>query len=244
MITYIDFDDPACAGMVTGTARELLDQHNTGYCIVRNKTLSPDDFMQLLNGTVGESFTVSTYGSHRVSYDIVKDMGEYKKESSIVSASNVSFPLHTDCSFLERPADVVILYCIENSVNGGESLLLHINEIIPRLPGDYIRFLLTKQFYLYSKAYTVLEQAGDLFFIRFNLDEFLSGNYPEAGAIVADLQPLLAVLNDQSLHTTVKLQSNECLIINNRTCLHGRHAFEDNSKRIFYRARHYLALNI
>lgn len=224
------------------SVRQAIHPQQTGYCIVRNKVLDAAGFMDLLNGTVGDSFTVSTHRSGQVAYDIVKDAGDYqqRKEGSIISASNVSFPLHTDCSFLERPADIVVLYCIENAVTGGESLLANVNQIIPLLPEDYISFLLTKKFYINSRGYPILEQSGDQYVIRFNLGEFLSGTSPEDNAIIAaDLQPLTTILSDAAIYTTVKLAPDECLVVNNRTCLHGRHAFEDNSNRIFYRARHY-----
>lgn len=241
MVNYIDFDHPDQTGHVIGAIRESIDFTHTGYCIVRNRALSPDDFMALLHGNIGESFTASLVNGRRVMYDLVKDSGEYRshKEGSILSASNLAFPLHTDCSFLEKPADMVILYCVENSETGGESILLNINEIISLLPAGYIGLLLTKKFYVYSKAYTILEQLQDRYAIRFNLNEFLAGNPPDPDGIVADLKLLTDLLNDPSHFTTAKLNPNECLVLNNRTCLHGRYAFEDNSKRIFYRARHY-----
>lgn len=226
---------------MTSAVKACIGNEDTGYCIVRNTVLSPEDFMRLLDGAVGESFTVSLVNSRRVGFDLVKDQGDYaeRKEASLLSASSLAFPMHTDCSFLEKTADIVILYCVENSDTGGESLLLNINDIIPLLPADYIRLLLTKKFAVYSKIYPVLEQWQDRYLIRFNLDEFLANDPPDPTGIVSDLKPLTDLLKDPSHFITVKLKPNECLIINNRTCLHGRYAFEGNSRRLFYRARHY-----
>lgn len=241
MIRYIPFHDPEDTDTLLSAVKACIGNQDTGYCIVQNAALSPEDFMGLLDGAVGDSFTISLVNSRRVGFDLVQDRGDYaeRKEGSILSASNLPFPMHTDCSFLEKPADIVILYCLENSETGGESLLLNINNIIPLLPADYTRFLLTKKYTIYSKECPVLEQGEDGYFIRFSLGEFLAGNPPDADSIVAGLQPLTSLLADPAQLTMVKLKPNECLIINNRTCLHGRHGFEDNSKRLFYRARHY-----
>lgn len=241
MISYIPFlSTNDTNGMVSAVNARIGDQ-DTGYCIVQNGALSPEDFMNLLDGAVGESFTVSLIGSRRVGFDLVQDRGDYaeRKESSILSASNLEFPMHTDCSFLERPADIVILYCLENAESGGESLLLNINNIIPLLPADYTRFLLTKKYTVYSKEYPVLEKGERGYFIRFNLGEFLSVDPPDRDSIIEELKSLTGLLADPAHVTTVKLRPHECLIINNRTCLHGRHGFEGNSRRLFYRARHY-----
>jgi alpha-ketoglutarate-dependent taurine dioxygenase len=227
---------------VVRSINKAIAAEGEGYCIVRNRAMDADGLMRLLHERVAASFTNSLVDGRRVPYDLVMDRGEeqYNKGGSILSASNLVFPLHTDCSYLDKPADVVTLYCVENSESGGESLLLNINKIIPLLPQDYLHLLLTQKFRIYSKEYPILEQSGSLYTIRYSIDEMLS-SYPESehGSLRSTLEPLNNLLNDPSHYLTIKLHPNDCLIVNNRTALHGRHAFEPNSRRVFLRARAY-----
>lgn len=241
-IHYIDFPHKDNTEKIIASIKESIAPEGEGYCIVRNGAMDAGEFMLLLHERIAASFTNSSVNGRRVPYDLVMDRGEeqYNKGGSILSASNLVFPLHTDCSYLDKPADVVTLYCMENSESGGESLLLNINELIPLLPPDYLQFLLTKTFRIYSKEYPVLEQSGSRYHIRYSIDEMLS-SYPESEhpALRTSLQPLDSLLNDPSHYLTTKLRPNDCLLVNNRTALHGRHGFEANSRRVFLRARQY-----
>jgi alpha-ketoglutarate-dependent taurine dioxygenase len=200
-----------------------------GYCIVNNALLDADNFMRLLH----ESLAPALGGK-----DIVKDKGhDGHQEGTILSTTNQFFPLHTDCCFLDKPADLITLYCVENSASGGENILLNINQVIHLLSPSYVAYLLTRPFQFYSKKYPVLEKHRDVYTIRFNERELISGCREND---LSGLQTLLQLLNDPAHYTTVKLQPNQCLIVNNRSCLHGRYAFEPGSSRTFYRSRHYL----
>jgi alpha-ketoglutarate-dependent taurine dioxygenase len=241
-IPYINFEHTDETEAVVRSVREAIADEGEGYCIVGNAAMDADEFMMLLHERVAASFTNSSVDGRRVPYDLVMDRGEeqYNKGGSILSASNLVFPLHTDCSYLDKPADVVTLYCMQNSESGGESLLLNINKIIPLLPQDHLQLLLTRKFRIYSKEYPILEQSGPLYLVRYSIDEMLS-SYPESDheSLRSTLAPLNNLLNDSAHYLTFKLQPNDCLLVNNRTSLHGRHAFEPNSRRVFLRARQY-----
>jgi hypothetical protein len=117
---------------------------------------------------------------------------------------------------------------------------MNIRQVISVLPHHYVDFLLNKKYKVYSLAFPILEQVDDRYLVRFSLDELLA-SYPaeEHEEIRTELQLLTLALEDPANYTTVKLRPDECLIVNNRSCLHGRHSFEPNSKRVFYRARQY-----
>lgn len=243
MITRIAFDDISQQEKVIRAIIEAIHPLADGYCIVNNKAVDEDAFMRMLQGKVGTSFTVSTTKEGKqIPYDIVKDRGTRSfSAGNILSASNLFFPMHTDSTMMHRPADVVLLYCVENAENGGDSTMLNINKVLHLLPEDYIQYLLTERFRIACGAYPVLEYAGSVYMIRYYLNELLL-NYSETEipAIKTALQPLITLLSDERNFIITKLQKDECLVINNRTCLHGRTAFEDNSSRLFYRARHYM----
>jgi alpha-ketoglutarate-dependent taurine dioxygenase len=241
MIQYIPLNHPGEQEQALRAIRESID--GEGFCVVRNGAWSADEFMAFLHERFAASFTFSRQDGRRVPYDLVQDRGQenYNPASSILSTSNLVFPLHTDCSYLEKPADVVTLYCIENAEHGGESLLVNVNEIVPHLPPGYAEFLLTEKFTVYSKAYPVLEKEGGRYTVRFSPDEILA-SYPEGEkeAVKEKLKPLTYLLDNPAHYKMVKLSPDECLIVNNRSSLHGRTAFEANSRRVFLRARQYV----
>ncbi|MBD0333180.1 MAG: TauD/TfdA family dioxygenase [Chitinophagaceae bacterium] len=242
VIDYICFNDSAQKASLVTFIKEKINTSNKGYCIVENKLLDASLFMLMLHETLAPSLSLSQKDGVKIPFDVVKDKGEQMgKPGTILSATNQLFPLHTDCCFLEKPADFIALYCVENSDTGGENTLLNINCVIPLLPHIYLQYLLTTNFLFYSKEYKILEKTANTFFVRFHQGELMeSCPTQKKEKCIADLQPLLALLEDPVHYTTVKLQPNQCLIVNNRTCLHGRFAFEAGSKRTFYRLRHYI----
>lgn len=240
-MNYIDLNDAARIEEVLESVHQLIDDRNDGYCIVKNNVMSADAFMKIVASEIGTSFTISTGKSGTIPYDTVQDRGGYHDLNPIISGTNRVFPLHTDCCYMERPADVVVLYCIENANEGGESTLLHVNKLLPLLPAAYIDLLLDTEFHMQSFSYRVLEKQNDIFYIRYQLADML--RYARPGTeqqLGSDLSLLTQTVSDPAIFTTFKLGPDECLIVNNRTCLHGRYGFEEGSKRIFLRSRNYL----
>lgn len=242
-LEYISFDNLASTNDLISAIRKKVSSQSKGYCVVRNNAINADSFMLLLHEQLATSLSMSKKGGLTIPYDLVKDKGDQMdKAGALLSFTNELFPLHTDCCFLERCPDLIALYCAENSEKGGENTLLNINDVIHLLPPAYIESLLTTSFKFYSKEYRILEKEGGIFFARFHQGELLDSCPPaERNECLSHLQLLLDLLNNQALFTTVKLEPNDCIIVNNRTCLHGRYAFEQGSKRTFYRSRHYLS---
>ena len=242
IVDYLSFDDLSAKDDLIAFIRQQINNSGKGYCIVENNGTNADSFMLLLHESVGPSLSMSQKGDIKIPYDVVKDRGdEMSKAGALLSSTNQLFPMHTDCCFLERPADFITLYCVENATAGGESILLNINDVIHLLSNSALQHLLTTPFQFYSKKYPILEKMENLFFIRFHQGELIDSCLPaNKEECLSSLQPLLQLLNDSIHYTTVKLKPGQCLIVNNRTCLHGRYAFEAGSKRTFYRSRHYV----
>lgn len=240
-MSYIDLTEADHTERVLQQVHQLIADKNDGYCIVRNSAMDADTFMKTIADRVGKSFTVSTSKVGTIPYDIVQDRGSYDEINPIISSTNRVFPLHTDCCYMQRPADIVVLYCIENSNKGGESTLLHVNKFLPLLPEPYIDFLLQTDFHMQSFSYRVLEKHNDSYYIRYQLTDMLQYSPKGTEQELEDgLKILTDTLSNPDIFTTFKLKPNECLIVNNRTCLHGRYSFEASSKRVFLRSRNYL----
>ncbi|THU40789.1 hypothetical protein FAM09_01365 [Niastella caeni] len=242
IIDSLSFDDPSAKDDLIAFIRQQINTSGKGYCIVENNVTDANAFMLLLHECIGPSLSMSQKNGIQIPYDVVKDRGhDMGNEGSLLSSTNQVFPLHTDCCFLDKPADFIALYCVENSASGGESILLNINEVIHLLSDSTIQHFLTTSYQFFSKKYRILEKMENLFFIRFHQGELVDSCLPaDKEACLSGIQPLLQLLNDPIHYTTVKLKADQCLIVNNRTCLHGRYAFEAGSKRAFYRSRHYL----
>ncbi|RYD58638.1 MAG: hypothetical protein EOP56_03365 [Sphingobacteriales bacterium] len=210
--------------------------------------MTADAFMVMVSERVAASFTSSKQEGRLVCYDLVRDRGMAvvpSDPSVIVSTTNYVFPLHTDSCCLEKPADVVVLYCVTNASEGGESLLANVNDIIPLLPEDYVDFLLNRRYDINMRPFVLLEKVEGTYHIRLQLGDMLAFCRPdEKEQMQEELKMLIDVLADPANFITVKLKPDECLIVNNRTCLHGRYSFEDGSKREFLRSRSYLIPDI
>lgn len=243
MVTYFHLNSSAGIDELCTSIRHSLSPREAGYCIVRNDLLSPNDFMELINLRVAASFTISHIKGHRLVYDHVKDQGIDMTESTypLLSATNTIFPLHTDNCYMQTPADVVVLYCVENAANGGDSTLVNINSIVHLLPVDYKEFLLCRKYYIDTMPYTVLRQVDGIYHIRYQAGDMLAyAPLHDKEKMEEELKPLADLLSDPAHFITIKLKANECLIINNHTCLHGRYGFEKGGNRDFLRSRSYL----
>ena len=242
MITSIHINEHASILSVIDQAKQALDDNNTGYCIIHNLLVTPEEFLDIINQQIASSFTTSVGKNGKVFYDTVADRGSDMglSKNTVLSTTSQAFPLHTDCSCLERPADVVTLYCVQSSSKGGESMVANIKLILKKLTPDYIDFLLKTPFPFYSVRYPILEKNRGSYYVRFSHVELMASvSDEEYAAITNQLAPFIRELNDPANSITYKLNPNDCLIVNNRTCLHGRTAFEDNSERLFYRMRQY-----
>lgn len=59
----------------------------------------------------------------------------------VTSTTSDAFPPHTDQYLCEDPADVVLFHCFVQSKRGGETMLVHIEQIIGRLDSSAIEEL-------------------------------------------------------------------------------------------------------
>jgi alpha-ketoglutarate-dependent taurine dioxygenase len=151
--------------------------------------------------------------------------------------------LHTDGPHGRPPVpDCFALYCIHQAPVGGDLCLVHVDDLIARLGDDDVAAL-RSDFHFDRREDTdedptvvrpVLSQGPGgtrICYLREYIE--LGHEHDHVPPLTAEqrraLDALDALLDDESLQTRVRLEPGELAFIDNRTLLHGRTAFEDDS---------------
>jgi len=151
--------------------------------------------------------------------------------------------LHTDGPHALPPVpDSFGLYCVHQAEVGGELCLIHVDDLIERLPASAVE-ILSSDFHFDRRE----DGVEDPTVVRPILSRTPEGaricylrEYVELGHghdHVPSLTPeqrdaldrLDALLDDPELQTRGRLEPGEMAVINNRSLLHGRTAFEDDA---------------
>ncbi|GEM_PF-3853781 len=138
------------------------------------------------------------------------------------------FP-HTDRSSLDNPPNVLILYCKNQSGDGGESILVDVKSMINDLIKDSNienHPIFEQNSVIFNDGKTshtgsIIERINDgSFYLRYRNDEFGYFN----SKVYPYLEKIESLILDKQLFT--KLKKNQGFIINNGRFLHGRKEFQ------------------
>jgi|SaaInlV_125m_DNA_1040241.scaffolds.fasta_scaffold25141_2 hypothetical protein len=184
----------------------------------------------------------------------IKPVKDSKNTFVTHSELDLEAELHTDSSFVDNPEDYFCLYSIKKSVcNGGESLLLSKDDLLKELRKTETgikaeEVFKTKKFpfavptvfkeghelqdeNLYAQDYIL---TGDGIRFRSDVIEKVLQFAPQL--IDAEQLEALGVLQRILEHSTaVKrflLEEGDLVMINNKTMLHGRTAFNDSNRHL------------
>jgi alpha-ketoglutarate-dependent taurine dioxygenase len=162
--------------------------------------------------------------------------------------------LHTDSAFSDNPEDYFCLYSIKKAdCNGGESLLLSMEDLLNELrkteeglkaekqlrtkkypfavPSVFKEGHKSQDENLYAKDYILKEDS-----IRFRSDVIQRSLNIDPQLIDDDQYKALDVLQNIVDHSKglkrLMLEVGDLIIINNKTMLHGRTAFEDSDRHL------------
>jgi len=147
----------------------------------------------------------------------------------LLSAGHGAFALHTDESFVEHPADFVLLHCWQPAASGGTTRMADSRAI--RASVDRVEWIAWTQLrlpYPCGERCSV-ECAGA---VRFNPAECaasLSSMQRDRMARFAETVRRLSI--------EVPLAAGDVLLLDNRRMLHGRSAFPADSGRLLKRLR-------
>ncbi len=179
--------------------------------------------------------------------------GKWFEVQSEVNAINLAYTnlglqAHTDNPYRDPVPTIQILYCLENSVSGGDSTVVDGFNVALRLKNenpDYFNLLskycarfefnAKSEVHLQSRRPIIeLSPDGELITIRFNnrsAAPFTDVPYEDMNNYYKAYRAFSDIINDPSLAVNFKLNPGECFIIDNTRVLHARTAYSGQGKR-------------
>lgn len=162
--------------------------------------------------------------------------------------TNLGLQAHTDNPYRDPVPTLQILACLENSVDGGDSIVVDGFKVAERLGAENPKGfdLLTrhcgrfayegsKGIRLRSKRPLIeLGPDGELIAIRFNnrsAAAFSDIPYDDMEAYYAAYRRFAELIEDKAMEVTFKLKPGELFIVDNTRVLHARKSFSGSGKR-------------
>ena len=167
---------------------------------------------------------------------------------SNLAYTNLGLQAHTDNPYRDPVPTLQILACLENSVDGGDSVVVDGFKVAERLLAESpegfglltrhcarFEYAGSKGVRLQSKRPLIeLGADGELLAIRFNnrsAAAFTDIPYDEMEAYYAAYRRFAELIEDPSMEVTFKLKPGELFIVDNTRVLHARKAFSSGGSR-------------
>jgi gamma-butyrobetaine dioxygenase len=162
--------------------------------------------------------------------------------------TNLGLQAHTDNPYRDPVPTMQILACLENSVEGGESIVVDGFNLVLRLKAESRRaFDLLSRYparFEYAgsagvrlrakRPFIELGPDGELIAVRFNnrsAAPFVDVPYEDMADFYAAYRRLAELIEEPAMEVTFKLQAGELFIVDNTRVLHARKAFSGSGKR-------------
>lgn len=162
--------------------------------------------------------------------------------------TNLSLQAHTDNPYRDPVPTLQILYCLENSVEGGDSYVVdgfaaaqRLRDENPEAFAGLTRYCARFDYagspdvHLVARRPMIeLAPDGELIALRFNnrsAAPITDVPYAEMEAYYAAYRRLGEIIGDESMAVSFKLQPGESFIVDNTRVLHARKAFSGSGSR-------------
>ncbi|WP_454816110.1 2-trimethylaminoethylphosphonate dioxygenase [Labrys neptuniae] len=162
--------------------------------------------------------------------------------------TNLGLQAHTDNPYRDPVPTLQLLACLENSVEGGDSIVVDGFAAARRLQaGDPKAFdLLSRHAVRFEyvgssgvclrskRPFIELGPDGEMIAIRFNnrsAAAFTDVPYAEMAAFYAAYRRFAEILEDPAMEVSFKLKPGELFIVDNTRVMHARKAFSGSGKR-------------
>ena len=162
--------------------------------------------------------------------------------------SSLGLQAHTDNPYRDPVPTVQVLYCLENSAEGGENIVVDGFRAAERLREESPEHFEVLSRYCARFQYAgerstnlrarrpIIELApdGELTAIRFNnrsLAAVRDVPFERMGAWYAAYRRLGAIVDDPAMQVTLRLEPGECFVLDNTRVLHARKAFSGRGRR-------------
>ena len=227
--------------------RQILNHSTNEMCVVTNVPIDDDNqsFLSIAHGLNGEivrdiRMPKSSMESDCQIYRVEED--PLNTDQYAHSATNQHFSLHTDCAHFLYPPEIMMLLACQPSQTGGQTILVHIDQILSKLNEQTKRDLAQMEFPWWKGSKNVFAPIltktnnDEKWLIRFNESTLqkeidLKNN--------SSVHSLIDVLNsfEKDPNHLITLSSGDLLIVHNQRVLHGRTAFSSGSPRLLKRLR-------
>ncbi|KGJ88159.1 hypothetical protein ND16A_2712 [Thalassotalea sp. ND16A] len=148
--------------------------------------------------------------------------------------------LHTDSSYMANPHPVLAFQCVVADPNGGETILMAIDDIIAGI-SDTNKALLSAEVFPFAKTKSAILAKDDygawnIRFYKTQLEQSLENEALEQKYLNA-ISELEASIANEKHHFRTTMQPGDMILVNNLKALHGRSNIEAESPRVIYRIR-------
>jgi gamma-butyrobetaine dioxygenase len=162
--------------------------------------------------------------------------------------TNLGLQAHTDNPYRDPVPTLQLLGCLENSVDGGDSIVVDGFSVAKRVQAENARAfdLLTRYSARFEYAgsegvrlrakrpFIELSPDGEMIAVRFNnrsAAPFVDVPYDDMPDFYAAYRRFAELLEDPAMEVTFKLKPGELFIVDNTRVLHARKAFSSSGKR-------------
>ena len=179
--------------------------------------------------------------------------GRHFEVRTEVNPSNLAYTglglqAHTDNPYRDPVPTLQILYCLENSAEGGENMVVDGFSAIQKLKDENLEFFNVLSDYCAKFEYSgekgvklstrkpIIELApdGELIGIRFNnrsLSAVTDVPFVKMQTWYAAYRRLAEIIDDQRMEVTFKLEPGESFIVDNTRVLHARKGYSGKGSR-------------
>ncbi|TPX65317.1 hypothetical protein SpCBS45565_g05268 [Spizellomyces sp. 'palustris'] len=214
-----------------GLRKALEELRDYGLCFIRN---APTKDKEVEN--IGRRFGCIRETFYGTSWD-VKSVPDAKN----IAYTSLDLGLHMDLMYFEAPPGLQFLYCLKNSVTGGESIFLDSFKAV-----DILKTMYPEEYNVLTQVPVTFHYINDGHHMHFrrptivedDLNEQRMVYYapPFQGPLEAEehlVEPFYKafakfeeILRDPKLTYRMLLQPGDCVIFANRRVLHGRAEFD------------------
>ena len=161
------------------------------------------------------------------------------------SRTHLRLPPHTDSSYMMLPHEIVAFHCIEADENGGETIMVPIDDIIKHLDKNVLQRLGDPVYPFGRGCHAIIcgEEKNPLIrYYHAQVKRFLTPDTPTfSQEHQAALKSLDELLEQTHLYQKFHLKPGQILFMHNHKVLHGRTELSSESNRVLYRIRMHAA---
>ncbi len=218
-----------------------------GFTPLRERTKLMD-FARAVRAKISPPSTSNREDINKVSFTKVYINRQQEKAqeggATQYSRTHLRLPPHTDSSYMMLPHEIVAFHCIDADENGGETIMVPIDDILKNLEKNVLALLRDPVYPFGPHCHAIICGDEDNPLIRYyhaQVKQFLTPDNSLSQEHLAALKILDELLEQTHLLQKFHLQPGQILFMHNHKVLHGRTALSPETNRLLYRIRMHAA---